>query len=243
MNKLKKYIKGKKHILFFDLEGTQFSHECIAIGAVLTLIDKNGKIKKEKKPLKIYVKAKNQIGLYVENLTGIKEDTLIKEGVSFKDAMNALKKYVGAAYKSCLFVTFGNHDLTIINKSISYNLDAPKEFCRHIQKNYCDFYSVISEYVKDENNCPMSLVHYCELFSCLSEGPAHDPAVDAINLKNLYEAFIKNEELVFERYKKVMCNYSKLPIPILRVIQKLAKGETVDPTFFEDEIRKSLKND
>lgn len=243
MKKISKYLKGKKHILFFDLEGTQLSHECIAIGAVLVLVDKKGKIKKGKEPFKIFVKAKNKIGNYVENLTGINEEQLRREGVSFKEAINSLKKYVGSAYKDCLFMTFGNHDLTIINKSISYNLDAPIEICRHIQRNYCDFYSIISEYIKDDNNCSMSLVHYCELFNCLDEGRPHDPAVDAINLKNLYNAFLNKKEIVYERYKKVLCKMTNLPVPILKVIQKLAKGETVNPIEFDEEIIKSLKDD
>ncbi|MGM9873796.1 MAG: exonuclease domain-containing protein [Bacilli bacterium] len=243
MKKLTKILKGYKHICFFDLEGTQISHECIAIGAVLALINKKGQIKKEKSPFKIYVKSKNKVGKYVENLTGIKDEMLDKEGVSFKDAMHQFKTYLGAAFKNSLFMSFGNHDMTIVKNSISYNLDAPIEICRQIQKNYCDFIPIISEFIKDDNNSPMSLVHYCELFNCLSEGTPHNPDVDAINLKNLYSAFLSNKDIVIEGYKKVLYKMNNLPLPILRMMQKLKNGEDVSPKSFEDEVIKVINDD
>ena len=60
MKKFDRLLKGHKNIVFLDFEGTQFSHEMIAIGAVSTVIDRNGRIKKMKKPFKILVKAKNK---------------------------------------------------------------------------------------------------------------------------------------------------------------------------------------
>lgn len=243
MKKLTKILKGYKHICFFDLEGTQLSHECIAIGAVLCLLNKKGNIKKEKEPFKIFVKSKNKIGKYVVNLTGITDEQLIKEGVSFKEAMMKFKTYLGSSFKNTIFVSFGNHDMTIIKNSISYNLDAPIEICRQIQKNYFDFIPIISEFIKDDNNSPMSLVHYCELFNCLSKGTPHDPEVDAINLKNLYIAFLENKDIVIESYKKVLYKMNNLPAPLIKVVQKLKAGEDVTPKFFEDEIIKVINND
>ena len=49
MKKFDKLLKGHKNIVFLDFEGTQFSHEMIAIGAIATTIDRNGRIKKAKK--------------------------------------------------------------------------------------------------------------------------------------------------------------------------------------------------
>ena len=43
MEAFNKLIKNKKTLVFLDLEGTQFSHEIIAIGAVKCKIDENGK--------------------------------------------------------------------------------------------------------------------------------------------------------------------------------------------------------
>ena len=73
--KLLTVLKGHKVLVFMDYEGTQFSHEMIAIGAILVVIDqKTGRIKKKKAPFKTYVKAHNRIGSYVERLTGINEN-------------------------------------------------------------------------------------------------------------------------------------------------------------------------
>ena len=61
MEKLRKLLKGHKYICFLDFEGTQFSHEMIAFGAVFVTLDKNGFIAKEKKPIRKYVKCKMQM--------------------------------------------------------------------------------------------------------------------------------------------------------------------------------------
>ena len=82
MEKVRRLLRGYRHICFLDFEGTQFSHEMIAFGAMLTTVDKNGLIVKEKKPIKYYVKCKNQIGKFVKNLTGITEKDLEKHGVA-----------------------------------------------------------------------------------------------------------------------------------------------------------------
>ena len=161
MKKLLKLLKGHKHICFLDFEGTQFSHEMIAIGAVMTTLGKDGKIKASKKPFKCYVRSHNKIGSYVTQLTGITENKLKAEGITFYSAMEALKKYCGIAFKKCSFLTFGNHDMRILSQSISYNFDFPKETVNQIQKNYLDFSAFISEFVKDDKGISLSLFHYC----------------------------------------------------------------------------------
>ena len=131
MKKILKILSNRKYILFFDLEGTQHSQEMIAIGAVLCSLDKHGKIKREKAPFKRYVKAKNKVGRIVVNLTGITDDLIKEQGISFLDAMKDLKKYCGLAWKKALFVSFGTNDIRILNQTIAYNLDAPKDLCQN----------------------------------------------------------------------------------------------------------------
>ena len=46
MEAFNKLIKNKKTLVFLDLEGTQFSHEIIAIGAVKCKIEEYGKIQR-----------------------------------------------------------------------------------------------------------------------------------------------------------------------------------------------------
>ena len=240
--KLVKALKGHKVLVFLDFEGTQFSHEMIAIGGISVLIDpKNGHFKKRKAPFKIYVRAHNKIGKYVEDLTGINEKLLKEKGVSFDSALKALKKYVGLSFKKATYITFGNHDLRILNQSIAYNLTYSKEITSQIQKNYFDFSAFAGEFIRDENGNALSLVHFCELFGLKEAGEAHDPEVDAINLANLFEAFILNPELVAEEYKKHLKNHGAgIPQPIQQVVTKLASGENVTAEQFEEYIRKYI---
>ena len=240
--KLLKGLKNHKVLVFLDFEGTQFSHEMIAIGGVCVTIDmKTGRIKRRKDPFKIYVRAKNKIGGYVVQLTGITENILKEKGVVFDTAMKQLKKYVGLNFKKATFITFGNHDLRILNQSIAYNLAYPKDITSQIQKNYFDFSAFISEFIRDEKGNPLSLVRYCELFGVPEAGTAHDPEVDAINLANLYDAFLSNINLVAEEYKKHLRLHSgNLPYPVEQAIIKLASGENVTAKEFEDNIKEYL---
>lgn len=240
--KLQRSLKGHKSLLFMDFEGTQYSHEMIAIGAILVHIDpKSGRIKKKKDPFKIYVKAHNKIGAFVTNLTGISEQKLKDEGVSFDVAMKSLKKYCGLYFKKLTFITFGNHDMRILNQSIMYNIKYPGEITSQIQKNYFDFAAFLNEFVRDDKENALSLVHACELFHVKEAGDAHDPEVDAINLANLYDAFLVNTNLVADQYKRHLQRSSgTLPDPVTVVINKLSSGQTVTAHDYEEFIRKSL---
>ena len=236
MKNVLKKLKGRHYLCFLDFEGTQFSHEMIAYGAVLVTIDKNGYIVKQKTPVKQYVKAKNAIGKYVENLTGITRLDLDRFGISFAQAIKELKKYCGLHYKKCAFLTFGNHDMRILNQSISYNLDAPKDLCQIIKSNYIDFQAIISEFIKDDHNNPLSLSHYLEVFNVEFDGTAHDPMYDATNLAKLYDEFMKNKEIVSREYLKNLNKTNFHPEPVNKAIKKLLNGESVTPEEFKSYI-------
>lgn len=240
MKKLNKALKGHTHLVFMDFEGTQFSHEMIAIGAVLVSIDRNGKIKKMKKPFKTLVKAKNKVGRFVVDLTGITDAQIAKEGVSFATAMTEFKKYCGLNFKKATFITFGSHDLTILNRSISYSFDYPKETVQQIQKNYLDLLGFLNEFIKDPKGNQISLQHFLELFGVTPEGEAHDPAYDALNLALLYDAVVAHPEIVQAEYKKVLGNFNHFPEPVKNVIAKLVNNEPVDPEFLDDAIKKYI---
>ena len=237
MKKFEKLLKGHKSLVFLDFEGTQFSHEMIAIGAMHVVIDRHGYIKKHKKPFKVYVKAHNRVGKIVTDLTGITDEMLKQKGVSFFTAMSELKKYVGLAFRKSSFITFGSHDMKILSSSISYSFDFPKETVQCIQQNYIDFSAFISEFMRDDKGNPLSLVKYCDAFSVKEAGPAHDPAVDAENLAWLYDATMRNSGLLVEEYKKVLKSFNHFPLPVCNVIKKLANNENVDAKEFEEEIK------
>ena len=237
MKKFERLLKGHKSLVFLDFEGTQFSHEMIAIGAMHVVIDRHGYIKKHKKPFKIYVKAHNRVGKIVTDLTGITDEMLKQKGVSFFTAMSELKKYCGLAFRKSSFITFGSHDMKILSSSISYSFDFPKETVQCIQQNYIDFSAFISEFMKDDKGNPLSLIKYCDAFGVKESGPAHDPAVDAENLAWLYDATMRNSGLLVEEYKKVLKSFNHFPLPVCNVIKKLANNETVDGKEFEEEIK------
>lgn len=242
MKKIDRLLKGHHYILFIDFEGCQYSHEIIAYGAVLVKLDKNGSIVKRKPPIKRYVIPKNAIGSYVTNLTGIDNDIINKEGILFNDAMLELKKYCGAAFKKCTFMTFGNNDLKMLNQSIAYNIKYPKQVTHQIQTNYCDFQAVLSEFIKAENGSNnISLVHYLEIFNIKEEGKAHDPLVDAVNLANLYQAFITKKDIVLNEYLKTLTRYQNLPEPIRKTVATLTSGKDVTNEQFINYVKDYLK--
>lgn len=237
MKELKNAIRGRKHLVFLDLEGTQFSHEMIAIGAVRVLLAKDGALKKIFPGFKRFVLAKNHIGKVVVQLTGITDQMLKSEGVTYRKAMEELKKYVGRSFSKSLFVTFGNHDLRIISQSVSYNLDANKEDAKFIKSNYLDLAAFISQYIKDEKGNSLSLDNSLKIFGIEFDGTKHDPLDDARNLAILYGAIHKNPELMAREYKKVLCKNSNLPAPLPKLINQLAKGESVTPDDLDKMIR------
>ena len=237
MKKFERLLKGHKSLVFLDFEGTQFSHEMIAIGATHVVIDRHGYIKKHKKPFRVYVKAHNRVGKIVTELTSITDEMLKKNGVSFFTAMSELKKYCGLSFRKSSFITFGNHDMKILSSSISYSFDFPKEIVQCIQQNYIDFSAFIGEFMRDDKGNPLSLIRYCDAFGVKQAGPAHDPAVDAENLAWLYDATMRHSEILLEEYKKVLKSFNHFPQPVSNVIKKLANNENVTSDEFDKEIK------
>lgn len=241
MKKFERLLKGHKSLVFLDFEGTQFSHEMIALGAFQVVIDNRGYIKKSKKPFRLYVKAHNRVGKIVTELTGITDDMLKEQGVTFFTAMQEMKKYCGLSFKKSSFITFGNHDMKILSSSVSYSFDYPKDIVQVLQQNYIDFSVFINEFMRDSKGNSLSLVKYCEAFGVKEVGIAHDPAVDAENLAWLYDATMRQSDLLLDEYKKVLKNFNHFPEPVDTVIKKLAVGEDVTHTEFEEAIKKYLK--
>ena len=237
MKKVLRILRGRKYICFLDFEGTQFSHEMIAYGAYFAYLNKNGEIVKCKNPIRDYVKCKNSIGRFVKELTGITEKDLELYGISFDEAIKKIKKYCGLYFKKTIFMTFGNHDIRILNQSCAYNLNAPKDLCDVIKKNYVDFQAIIGEFVKDDNGNQLSLTHYLEKFGVEFDGTAHDPMYDATNLAKLYNVFLKEKDVVLQEYAKVLKRSNIGPEPVNRAVKKLLAGETVSPEDFTELLR------
>lgn len=224
-----------------DLEGTQFTHEMIAIGAIKVEIRKDGSVRKIHKGMYTLVKAKNRIGKVVTDLTGITEADLREKGVSFRVAIDMLKKYMGHDYSKCLFVTFGNHDFRIMAQSLAHNLDVKKEDVEMVIKHQFDFAEFANNYVKDEKNNNLSLANMLKVFNIDFEGAQHNALADTLNLVYLYDAFIKNREILKNEYRKTLGMYRHLPQPIHQAIEKLANKENVSAEEFEKFVDDSLE--
>lgn len=241
MQALNKYLMNRKTLCFLDLEGTQFSHEMIAIGAVKVSVKKDGTIKKIHKGYYTLVKAKNRVGSVVTNLTGITDKDLKEKGISFRSAVDNVKKYMGREFTKCLFVTFGNHDVRIISQSLAHNLDARKDDVEVLIKHNFDLADFLNTYLKDENNNNLSLAHMLEKFKINFKGTQHNALADAINLAYLYDAFLKNKDILAVEYRKTLGMYRHLPEPIHRAVERLANGETVKPEEFDAYIKDSIQ--
>lgn len=238
---LDKILKGRKTLCFMDLEGTQFTHEMIAIGAIKVDLKKDGSIKKIHKGFYTLVKAKNRIGKVVTDLTGITDQDIKENGVPFRVAMEELEKYMGHYFNKCLFVTFGNHDFRIMSQSLAHNLDAKKETVEIVIKHQFDIADFFNTYIKDENNNNLSLANMLKVFNVEFEGEQHNALADTLNLVYLYDAFLKNKDIVREEYCKTLGMYRHLPEPIHLAVEKLAKKEIVTAQDFENFIDKSLQ--
>lgn len=240
MKKLLKLVKNYKQLIFLDLEGTQFSHELIAIGAVKVNIRKDGTIKKIHQGFKQYVLAKNNVGRFVENLTGINNALLAEKGMPFDQALIAFKKYVGSNYSKTRYITFGSHDMRILNQSLRYTPEADHTYVKTITKKNIDLSALINEYVKDGKNNTYSLVNFCKLFSIEPIEPAHDPLNDALMLAHLYDQLFKQKILIYEKYAEVLFNTTSVARPIKKLLNKIKEGQKVGledlNTFIHEEI-------
>lgn len=241
MKSLEKKINNSKVLCFLDLEGTQFSHEMIAIGAVKVYLRKDKTIKRICRGYYTLVKPKNRIGKVVTDLTGITEADIKKSGVPFRVALEGLKKYMRRDFTKSMYVTFGNHDLRILAQSLAHNLDVKKEDVQLLIKHNFDFADFASSYVKDENNNTYSLTNFLKLFHIDFEGTQHNALADAKNLAYLYDAFLKQKVIVKNEYKKVLSHARHLPEPVHDVVQALSEGKTVTPEDFEQFIDKSIR--
>lgn len=241
MKALEKHVQHRRSLCFIDLEGTQFSHEMIAIGAVKVDLHKDMTIKKYHKGYYSLVKAKNKIGKIVTDLTGITEEQVKKDGQSFRAVVADLKKYLGKDFNKTLFVTFGSHDLRILSQSLAYNMDAPKDDVYLMIKHNFDLSDFISTYVKDENNNTYSLANMLKIFNVEFKGTQHDAYADALNLAYLYDAMLKNKEILKVEYLKTLAKYRHLPDPVHAAIEKLTNGETVTSEQFASMVEDSLK--
>ncbi len=234
MKALNKQLQGRKNLVFLDFEGTQFSHEIIAIGAIKCRIDENGKIiDEDQNGFLKYVKPKNSIGSIISSLTNLTEEFIRKNGVDFETALEELKDYVGINLNDAVFIVFGSNDAKMIMESEKHSRPVNYQICNQILNNIFDFLAFISQYIRDDNNNTYSLINYLGLYNKKPYGIPHNPLNDAIDLKNLYIAFLENKNIAKKEYQKILLNSKLSPEPIKRILEKLQNNETITKADFE----------
>lgn len=241
MQELNRILNCRKELMFLDFEGTQYSLEIIAIGAIKVTLDSKNHIKTKPKPFKVYIKSKEKIGSIVEKLTGIDEVFLKNNGIPFKEAIEKFKRYCGKNYNKYLYVTYGNFDKKLLSSTANLNDMIDDEFIKTILKNSWDISQFFSKYIKDDKGQQLSLKESLDIFHVSFNGTEHDPADDAINLMLLYEAFITKKNILFEEYKKYLNKFNRMPRPLLMCFKKLKQDGVVTIDDYDEFIKEDLK--
>ena len=72
----------------------------------------------------------------------------------------------------------------------------------------------------------ISLIDACKTFNLNIEGNEHDPLSDAINLKNVYQAFLKERNILKKEYLNLIVSNQSYN-PIRKVLKKLINDQKV----------------
>lgn len=238
MKQLKKFLKGRHTLIFIDFEGTQFTHEIIASGLYKCKIDGNGKIiNNVDNGLLIYTKPRSSIGKIVTQMTHLTDEFIQENGISWEETINKINDYIGDDLEDTIFVCFGNNDPKMILESCRYSHPDNQNIAKEWLNNIFDFMAFISQYIRDEKNNTYSLVNFLKLYSIEANGESHNPLNDAIDLKNLYQAFVNNKSILYEEYKHYLSRQKTIPIPIKSLIEEILKGNTVNLESLENSIK------
>ncbi len=228
MKKLARLIGHRRTLVFLDLEGTQQSHELIAIAAIKAEINDDLTIKKTYKGIHHIVRPKKEVGKFVTQLTKITEVDVVDKGISFAKAMMLLRNYLGKNFKKAAFIVFGNHDARILHQSFHHSPDALETTVKTVTGNLIDYSMFLSEFIKDQNGNPLSLINNLLVFKEQFQGEHHQPLDDAKNLMLLYRRVLENKETIMSEYLKVFKQFRHLPEPVKIIIQQLLDDKVVE---------------
>lgn len=241
MKILSHFLHNASHLFFIDLEATGLTHEMIELGAYRVEIGKDYLVNKVYPPFKTYVRAKHPITPIVTRLTGITEETLKNKGVSFPEAIKAFRNYAGSAFRNGLFITFGPHDRTILERSLQAHPEMPPEDVEHLLKHHEDFQSFLKRFIQDEHGNPLSLSKYLKIFNLPFEGQEHDALADAYNLLRLYQSVLERPDVIAEEYEKTLSHASYLPGPLKAAFKRLSEGESLTPEAFRKALEETFR--
>lgn len=242
MRLLKEEIGEPRELVFLDLEGTQLSHETIAIGAckyfcgpdLLPLPGKKIQVFKK------LIKPQSPVGGVVTILTGITDDRLKTEGITFHKALVELMTFTKCTGKK-VYITFGNQDLNMLYQSkVRANDQLCQDFYDHIKRNWFDMQAFVSRFVHDERHMTFSQPKLLEIYEAKNLQHAHDPLYDAENLMNLFIQVIKRPDITLREFKKNLLTSKDFFIISKPFIDDLCNGKDVSSVDFNKAIEDYL---
>ena len=242
MRLLKEEIGEPRELVFLDLEGTQLSHETIAIGAckyfcgpdLLPLPGKKIQV------FKRLIKPQSPVGGVVTILTGITDDRLQTEGITFHKALVELMTFTKCTGKK-VYITFGNQDLNMLYQSkVRANDQLCQDFYDHIKRNWFDMQAFVSRFVHDERHMTFSQPKLLEIYEAKNLQHAHDPLYDAENLMNLFIQVIKRPDITLREFKKNLLTSKDFFIISKPFIDDLCNGKDVSAIDFNKAIEDYL---
>lgn len=242
MRLLKEEIGEPRELVFLDLEGTQLSHETIAIGAckyfcgpdLLPLPGKKIQV------FKRLIKPQSPVGGVVTILTGITDDRLKTEGITFHKALVELMTFTKCTGKK-VYITFGNQDLNMLYQSkVRANDQLCQDFYDHIKRNWFDMQAFVSRFVHDERHMTFSQPKLLEIYEAKNLQHAHDPLYDAENLMNLFIQVIKRPDITLREFKKNLLTSKDFFIISKPFIDDLCNGKNVSSVDFNKAIEDYL---
>lgn len=242
MRLLKEEIGEPRELVFLDLEGTQLSHETIAIGAckyfcgpdLLPLPGKKIQV------FKRLIKPQSPVGGVVTVLTGITDDRLKTEGITFHKALVELMTFTKCTGKK-VYITFGNQDLNMLYQSkVRANDQLCQDFYDHIKRNWFDIQAFVSRFVHDERHMTFSQPKLLEIYEAKNLQHAHDPLYDAENLMNLFIQVIKRPDITLREFKKNLLTSKDFFIISKPFIDDLCNGKDVSSVDFNKAIEDYL---
>jgi len=243
MKLLRTILKGSKNLLFIDFEGTQFSHEVIAIGAALVKCDEECCPIGEPRTYKWYIKSKAKIGSLVTNMTGIDQSLLEDKGITFTEAMKELNEFLGEDSKDLKVLTYGNQDMRMLMASLrhapaSSDSEFVKSFVLYLKRNTVDMGAFFSRYIRGKKNELISLIKLRDYFDIAPAGNSHDPLVDSLDLYHIYLAFTTDKRKIISSYKRILRVSNIVPDPIKHIVIALLNEKTVTPEDFDNLLEK-----
>jgi inhibitor of KinA sporulation pathway (predicted exonuclease) len=211
-----------------DLEGTQQSHELIALAAIKVDLNEDLTIKKTYKGITHLVRPKKEVGRFVTQLTKITEVDVVDKGIGYDKSMLTLRNYVGKNFKKAAFIVFGNHDARILHQSFHHSPEADETIVKTVTQNLIDYSSFIGEFIKDQNGNPLSLINNLLVFKETFQGEHHQPLDDAKNLLLLYRRVLEHQAIILEEYLKVFKQLRHVPEPVKQLLLKIMNDQPVD---------------